>query len=65
MSKDTTFVASLLNEGLHEYDCERYDLFRHGHLPKVGRTRAQMKLGKSELSQHEHMATSFVLFGRA
>ena len=56
-SQDAVFAASLLNEGENEYDCERYDLLRHGHLPKVDRTRAQMQLGISEQSQLEHKAT--------
>ena len=55
-SKDATFAASLLNEGENGYDCERYDLLRHGHLPKMDRPRAQVKLGVSE-SQLEHLAT--------
>ena len=50
----------MLNEGENEYDCERYDLLRHGHLPKVDRTRAQMQLGISEQSQLEHKATRLV-----
>ena len=59
-SKDATFAASLLIEGENEYDCERYDLLRHGHLPKMDRTHAQVKLGVSESSQLEHMATRLV-----
>ena len=59
-SKDATFAASLLNEGENEYDCERYDLLRHGHLPKMDRTHAQVKLGVSESSQLEHMAARLV-----
>ena len=59
-SQDAVFAASLLNEGENEYDCERYDLLRHGHLPKVDRTRAQMQLGISEQSQLEHKATRLV-----
>ena len=37
-----------------------HDLLRHGHLPKVDRTRAQMQLGISEQSQLEHKATRLV-----
>ena len=37
-----------------------YDLLRHGHLPKMDRTRAQVKLGVSESSQLEHLATRLV-----
>ena len=59
-SKDATFAASLLNEGENEYDCERYALLRHGHLPKMDRTHAHVKLGVSESSQLEHMATRLV-----
>ena len=39
-----------MNEGENEYDCERYDLLRHAHLPKVERTKAQQ----------EHRATRLV-----
>ena len=59
-SKNATFAAKLLNEGENEYDCERYDLLRHGHLPKMDRTHAQVKLGVSESSQLEHMAARLV-----
>ena len=59
-SQDAVFAASLLNEGENEYDCERYDLLRHAHLPKVERTKAQVQLGVSEQSQQEHRATRLV-----
>ena len=59
-SKDAVFAASLLNEGENEYDCERYDLLRHAHLPKTERTKAQVQLGVSEQSQQEHLATRLV-----
>ena len=59
-SQDAVFAASLLNEGENEYDCERYDLLRHAHLPKVERTKAQVQLGVSEQSQQEHRATLLV-----
>ena len=59
-SQDAVFAASLLNEGENEYDCERYDLLRHVHLPEVDRTRAQMQLGISEQSQLEDKATRLV-----
>ena len=59
-SQDAVFAASLLNEGENEYDCERHDLLRHAHLPKVERTKAQVQLGVSEQSQQEHRATRLV-----
>ena len=59
-SQDAVFAASLLNEAENEYDCERYDLLRHAHLPKVERTKAQVQLGVSEQSQQEHRATRLV-----
>ena len=59
-TQDAVFAASLLNEGENEYDCERYDLLRHAHLPKVERTKAQVQLGVSEQSQQEHRATRLV-----
>ena len=59
-SQDAVFASSLPNEGENEYDFERYDLLRHGHLPKVDRTRAKVQLGVSEQSQLEHMATRLV-----
>jgi hypothetical protein len=40
--------SSLLNEG------ERYDLLKAAHLPKLGRTKAQVRLGITESSQLEH-----------
>ena len=55
-----SFRVQLLNKGENEYDCERYDLLRHGHLPKVEGTRAQVQLGVSEQSRLEHTATRLV-----
>ena len=59
-SKDATFAESLLNEGDNEYDCECYDLLHCDHLPKPDRTRAQVRLGTSEVSQLEHNARRLV-----
>ena len=59
-SQVAVFAASLLNEGENKYDCERYDLLRHAHLPKVDRTKAQMQLGVSEQSEQEHPAARLV-----
>ena len=50
-SKDATFAESLLDEGVNEYDCERYELLEPAHFPKPDRTKAQVRLGTSEVSQ--------------
>ena len=50
-SKDATFAESLLDEGVNEYDCERYELLESAHFPKPDRTKAQVRLGTSEVSQ--------------
>ena len=59
-AQDATFAESVLNEGENEYDCERYDLLKSAHLPKPGRTKAQVKMGVSEQSQLEHNAMRLV-----
>ena len=59
-TSDAQFAQSLLAEGETEYDCERYDVLRHGHLPKTERTSAQIQLGVSENSMMEHTAMRLV-----
>ena len=59
-AQDATFAESVLNEGENEYDYERYDLLKSAHLPKPGRTKAQVKMGVSEQSQLEHNAMRLV-----
>eukprot|EP00435_Cladocopium_sp_Y103_P003691 s1667_g1.t1 len=53
---DTVFTETVLNEGENEYDCERYDMLAHCHLPKPDRDRVQIRLGNSQNSQLEHLS---------
>eukprot|EP00435_Cladocopium_sp_Y103_P009618 s3407_g2.t1 len=57
---DTVFTETVLNEGENEYDCERYDMLAHCHLPKPDRDRAQIRLGNSQNSQLEHLSARLV-----
>lgn len=57
---DAQFAQSLLAEGESEYDCERYEVLRHAHLPKTDRYSAQIQLGVSENSMVEHTAMRLV-----